>query len=63
MEQKARMRKEKKAMKEKKRKEKEDLLKKKGDRLMKNRPKILEWLKTEDMRQRKTHKGGRKGIG
>ena len=63
MENKAKIRKEKKALKEKKRKEKEDQLRKKGERRIKNQPKILDWLTTEDRRQRKTHKGGRKGVG
>ena len=63
MENKARIRKEKKALKEKKRKEKEDQLRKKGERLTKNQTKILDWLTTEDRRQQKTHKGGRKGVG
>ena len=56
-------RKEKRAIKEKKRKEQEETLRKKGERLMKNQPKIVEWLRSDDKRQRKTRKGGKKGIG
>ena len=53
----------KKGNKKKKRKKQEETLRKKGERLMKNQPKIVEWLRSDDKRQRKTRKGGKKGIG
>ena len=59
---KAKMRKEKAKMKEKKKKEQEETLRKKGERLIRNQPKIVEWLRSDDKRQRKTRKG-KKGIG
>ena len=63
MENKAKIRKEKKALKEKKRKETEDKLRKKGERRTRNQPKIIDWITKEDRRKQKTHKGGRKGVG
>ena len=50
-------------MRKKKKKEQEEIMRKKGEKLIKNQPKIVEWLKKNDGGQRKTHTGGKKGVG
>ena len=60
---KAKMRKEKAAMRKKKKKEQEENMRKKGEKLMKNQPKIVGWLQKNDGGQKRTHTGGKKGVG
>ena len=38
-------------------------MRKKGEKLIKNQPKIVGWLKKNDSGQKKTHTGGKKGVG
>ena len=60
---KAKMRKEKAAMRKKKKKEQEETMRKKGEKRTRNQPKIVKWLEKHDGGQRKTHPGGKKGVG
>ena len=60
---KAKMRKEKATMRKKKKKEQEETMRKKGEKRTRNQPKIVKWLEKHDGGQRKTHPGGKKGVG